>query len=650
MKQLTQQLKSGKMEIMEVPFPTLGRGEVLVRNHYSVISSGTEGKTVLDARKGYISKARSRQKEVKQVVEMVKSNGFISTYKFVMNKLDAPSALGYSCSGEIIGIGENVTEFKVGDYVSCGGNSAVHADVVSVPTKLAVKIPKEVDLKHAAFTTLGAIALQGIRQSELKVGENCLIIGMGLIGQLTAELLNASGVKAICVDVSQEQIDLAKKNGFTSSFHRNQAGIEEIILSFSNGHGVDSVIITAGSSSLDPIEFAGEMARKKGKIVIVGAVPTGFDRGNFYKKELEIKMSMSYGPGRGDANYEVKGNDYPIAYARWTENRNMQAFVSLISEKKINISKLISHIFPLENAEDAYDLILSKNEAYNGILLSYEDTVIPQSKLVLSQIHPSNSLPNIGLIGAGNFAQGTLLPHLNGKCNLIGLVTSKGNISKFLAEKYNFRYATNDEDELFNDDAIDTIFITTRHDTHAKYVIKAIHSQKNVFVEKPLALNPTELLEIKNAYEKAIEEGKAKHLIVGFNRRFSPAVERTKSIFTDNQVKAIQIRVNAGNLPVEHWVNDPEIGGGRIIGEACHFIDLAQFLAGSFIKSVSSEAMKSPSGIVNTIVVQLSFENGSIASISYFSNGNKLLNKEFIEVFSGGTIVQIDDFKIAKNY
>lgn len=644
MKQLTQQLKSGKMEILEVPFPVLGDNHLLVRNHFSVISAGTEGKTVSDARKGYIAKARSRQKEVKQVIEMVKANGLKSTYDFVMNKLDAPSALGYSCAGEIIAIGKQVSGFQVGDWVACGGNSASHADVVAVPVNLAVKIPKELSLQEAAFTTLGAIAMQGIRQAELKVGESCLIIGMGLIGQITAKILQASGIRAIGVDVSETALSQCKTAGIAPVYLRSQAGIEDLITEFSGGFGVDAVLITAGSSSLDPIEFAGQMARKKGKIVIVGAVPTGFERANFYKKELDVRMSMSYGPGRGDLNYEEKGNDYPVGYVRWTENRNMQAFVDLLASRKIHVHDLISHTFPLEQAEQAYNMIVGESQKFNGILLQY-DTELPKGKIQYKEFTGSKSSANIGLIGAGNYAQGVLLPQLKNHFVFTGLLTSKGNISRYVADKYGFAYSTPKASDIYEDELISTVFVTTRHDSHAEYVLQAIAAHKHVFVEKPLAINEAQLEEIKEAQNKAIAANKAKQIMVGFNRRFSPAILEMQKLLVPEQAKSIQIRVNAGDLAPDHWVNDPEIGGGRIIGEACHFVDLAMCIAASPVKSVSAEALEKANGIINSVAVTLAFENGSIASISYFSNGSKLLPKESIEVFCGGTVVQIDDFK-----
>lgn len=645
MQQLTQELKSGKMEILEVPFPALGEGQVLVRNHYSVISTGTEGKTVTDARKGYIAKARSRQKEVKQVIEKIKTDGLLSTYNFVMNKLEAKASLGYSTAGEVIAVGPNVTGFQVGDYAACAGATASHADVVSVPVNLCVKVPKSVDLKEAAFTTIGSIAIQGIRQAELTLGENCLIIGMGVIGQLTAKILSASGINAIAVDVSDKQIELCKACGIENVYNRNQAGIEELIMNFSDGHGVDAVLITAGTSSLDPVEFAGAVARKKGKVVIVGAVPTGFSRPNYYKKELDLRMSSSYGPGRHDLNYEQKGIDYPIGHVRWTENRNMQSFIKLLEKGVLEVTPLISHTFDLEEAPKAYDMILSREEAFNGVVVNYDTQkeVLKRVELSNSELKPSE--PNIGCIGAGSFAQGMLLPKMKGNCNLVGIATNSGNSARYVGGKYDFNYCAESADELFADDKINTIMITTRHNSHAEYVIKGIESGKNVFVEKPLALTLEQLEQIRTTYEKAKEQGYSGQVMVGYNRRFAPAVEKVNGMFAKELSKSINIRVNAGLVPPDHWVNDPDIGGGRIIGEACHFIDLAMHLSGSRITSVSANTLKDASKLNNSVVVSLSFENGSIATINYFSNGNKSLAKEYIEVFCGGNVAIIDDFK-----
>jgi predicted dehydrogenase/threonine dehydrogenase-like Zn-dependent dehydrogenase len=643
MKQLTQQLKSGKMEILEVPFPALNPGHILVRNHFSVISAGTEGKTVTDARKGYIAKARTRQKEVKQVVEMIKAKGFLPTYKLVMNKLEAPSALGYSCAGEIIAVGQGVTRFKVGDYVACG--AAPHADVVSVPVNLAVPVPKHVDLRQASFATIAAIAIQGIRQADIQMGSNCLIIGMGLIGQLTYLILEASGMHPMGMDVSEQQLELCRAAGITRVYTRSQEGIEDIVRQFSSGHGTDAVIITAGTSSLDPVEFAGTVARPKAKVVVVGAVPTGFSRANYYKKELDLRMSCSYGPGRYDPGYEEKGIDYPIGYVRWTENRNMQSFVDLLASNRLNFEKLITHTFPLENAPDAYDLILSRKEPFAGMLIQYDDQIKLKSTIRLKDVSFSPEEVNVGFIGAGSFAQGTLLPNMKGRCNFVGVSTGRGNTSRYVADKHGFNYCAESADDLFTDAGINTLFVVTRHNLHAENVLKAIEHGKHVFVEKPLAMNEIELNKIRSAFEEKVSQDSQKHLMVGFNRRFAPPVVEVKKMFLPEQPKSIMIRVNAGVMPADHWVNDPEIGGGRIVGEACHFIDLAMHLAGSPIVSVSAEALNDPDNLNNTVAINLKMQNGSTASVNYFSNGNKQVSKEYIEIFCAGKVAVINDFK-----
>lgn len=646
MQQLTQQLKLGKMEILEVPFPKLNNGQVLVRNHYSVISAGTEGQTVTNARKSYIAKARSRRGDVKQVIEKIKTNGFFSTYSQVMNKLEAPAPLGYSCAGEVIAVGEGVTKFKTGELVACGGQGAFHADVISVYENLCVKVPISVDLKQAAFTTIASIATQGIRQTDLRFGENCVIIGMGLIGQLTYKLLEISGIKPIGVDISQEQVNFARGNGLKHIYNRNQEGLIDKINGLTNGYGTDAVIITASTSSLGPVEFAGEISRKKGKVIIVGAVPTGFSRANYYKKELDLRMSSSYGPGRYDVNYEEKGIDYPIGYMRWTENRNMQSFIQLLEESKLDISALITHTFPLVDAPKAYDMILARQESFSGVVIQYDDQKTIKKDISLNQISVNPTKPNVGFIGAGNFAQNMLLPRMKGLCNFVAIATMRGNESVYVGKKYGFADTYNNPEKVINNKNVNTLFVLTRHDSHADFVLQGIKANKHVYVEKPLAMTQEQLDEIKSEWEK----GNHKHLMIGFNRRFSPAVKEVKKRFLDEQPKSINIRINAGVMPVEHWVNDPQIGGGRIIGEGCHFIDLAMFLAGSKITSVYANSMKDSNNLNNTVNINLDFENGSIANVSYFSNGNKKLPKESIEVFCGGAVAAIADFKILKIY
>lgn len=647
MKKLTQNLKHGKMQILEVPFPTLNKGQVLVKNYYSIISAGTEGRTVKDARSSYIGKAKSRKKELKQVIESIKANGPLKTYNIVMNKLEAPSPLGYSCAGEVIALGKGVDDLKISDLVACSGLSANHAEVVSVYRNLCVKVPNNIDLRHAAFTTIASIAIQGIRQADLRFGESCVVIGLGLVGLLTIQILNAGGIESIGIDIKEGQVDLARQNGADLALNRNQNNIEKIINDFIGEYGADAAIITASSNSSDPVNLAGSLCRKKGKVIIVGRVPTGFERENYYNKELDLRMSTSYGPGRYDANYEEKGIDYPIGYVRWTENRNMKSYIDLLKHDKLNIDNLITHTFDLEKAHKAYGMILEKSDRFGGILIRYDTDKDLKKSVYLKTKEYESSDVNIGLIGAGSFAQNTLLPKMKGICNMIGIVTASGNNARHIAEKYKLNYCTNEVNDLFNDDNINTIFILTRHNQHAQLVQKALEHQKNVFVEKPLAMNMIELEKVKKVYDKV---SSGTRLMVGYNRRFSPFVRTVKEMFLDEQPKAINFRVNSGTLPSSHWIHDSEIGGGRIIGEVCHFIDLAIYIAGGKITQVYGNTMSSSKDLKDTVVINLSFDNGSIASISYFSNGNKKLPKEYLEIFCDGQAIIIDNFKTIKIY
>ncbi|MFO0479096.1 MAG: bi-domain-containing oxidoreductase [Bacteroidota bacterium] len=645
MEQLTQSLKDGYMQLLEVPYPTLNSGCVLVRNHFSIISAGTEGKTVKDARLGYIGKAMARQEEVKKVIKTAKTIGIVETYKLMMNKLDSPSPLGYSSAGEIIAIADDITEFKIGDKVACAGSGAVHAEVVAIPKNLCVKLPDQVNCDEAAFTTIGSIAIQGVRIADLRLGETCAVIGLGLIGQLTLQILHASGVKSIGIDTNKIMVDLGKDLGADYSFERNTHDLENLIKELTNGQGVDAVIISAATSSLDPVDFAGELCRRKGKVIIVGSVPTGFKRTNYYKKELELKMSSSYGPGRYDSNYEDQGIDYPYGYVRWTENRNMQAFVELINNKRINVKKLTSHVFNFHEALKAYQLILDKSESYTGILLKYDLSKKINSKVELKTSTPRPSEPNIGFIGAGSFANNVLLPILKGNCNFIGVTSNKGNTTRYIADKYAFDYCTNQSEEVISDKNCNTIFIATRHDSHAHYVIEAIKHKKHVFVEKPLCLTEDELMQI-NELQKDTDT----FVMVGFNRRFAPHIQKLKTILSNKQAVAINYRINAGMIPLEHWIHQKQIGGGRIVGEVCHFIDLVSFIAGSKIISVSANELLNANHLRDTLIINLKMENGSIANISYFSNGSKELSKEFLEIFSNGQSIVINDFKMMSVY
>lgn len=628
------------MQLLEVPFPALHPGYILVRNHYSVISTGTEGKTVKDARKGYIGKAKSRKDEVKKVITAAKTHGIMKTYKMVMNKLEAPAALGYSSAGEVIAVAPDVVGFKVGDKVACAGAGAAHAEVVAIPVNLCAKVHNDTPLKHAAFTTIAAIALQGIRQADLRLGENCVVIGLGLIGQLTLQMLKAAGVRAIGIDIDAKQVEMAKANGAEFAYQRDTAELDTIIAEATNGFGTDAVIITAGTSSLDPVEFAGAIARKKGKVIIVGAVPTGFSRKHYFKKELDLRMSSSYGPGRYDTEYEEKGVDYPIGYVRWTENRNMQAFLQMLNDGVINMDGLITHEFDFDAAKQAYQMIVDRSEHFSGVALKYDTSKELTKHVATTAKAHSPSAVKVGFVGAGSFAQNFLLPAVKDQAEMVAVATQRGNTARNIADKYGFQHCTGSAEELIARDDLNTIFIATRHNSHAQYVLEGIKQNKNVFVEKPLCMNEAELEEIKAAYTN----GKGR-VMVGFNRRFAPQIEKLKHVFSDDVPKAINYRINAGAVPSDHWIHDPEVGGGRIVGEACHFIDLAMFLAGSPIVSVSAQALEQAPVQNDTLVIQLRMANGSVASISYFSNGSNDLPKEYLEVFCGGQSAIIDDFK-----
>jgi predicted dehydrogenase/threonine dehydrogenase-like Zn-dependent dehydrogenase len=652
MKQIAQKLKSGKIQVIEVPIPSLQDGCILVQNHYSLVSAGTEGSTVRTARKGYIGKAKERPQQMKQVVDVLKSQGPVQTYRAVTKKLDSHSPLGYSCAGEVLAAASDISGYAVGDHVACAGLSASHAEVVSVPANLCVKLEQDADLCQAAYNALGAIALQGVRQADLRLGESCAVIGLGLLGQITALLLKAAGIRVVGIDINPTMVDIGAQHCLDLSLNSEDHNTENRIFDFTGGVGCDAVIIAAASDSLNPINFAGAISRKKGTIVVVGAVPTGFDRDpHFYKKELQVRMSCSYGPGRYDPEYEEKGIDYPAAYIRWTEKRNMQAFQDLIYSKKIDVSHLTTHTFKLDEAPKAYDLILSKFEPFIGIMIEYDiGTKLDHGKnrvnIKPSAISYEPSAGNIGFIGAGSYAQSHLLPNIpkNKDVFLRGVMTRTGTISRSVAERYGFDFCTTNEKDIIENDDINSVFIATRHDSHAHYVIEALKAEKHVFVEKPLCLTIQQLDEIAELLAQSSKLKAQSRLVVGYNRRFSPLIQKIKKELGEGPM-ALIYRVNAGAIPKESWIQDQEFGGGRIIGEVCHFVDTLTFLSGSLPVSVYANAMADPSNLNDTLNVTLTYQNGSIGTISYFANGDKILAKERVEVFAHGATAILDDFK-----
>lgn len=640
------------MLILDAPLPQLTSGSILVKNHYSLISAGTEGSTVKAARSSLVEKARSRPQQVKQVIDTLKTQGVIQTYRAVMKKLDAYSPLGYSCCGEVIDVAPDVTGFCVGDLVACGGLSACHAEVVCVPVNLCVKLQPDADMRQAAFNTLGAIAMQGVRQADLRLGESCLIIGLGLLGQLTALLLKASGIRTIGVDIDPEMAELAAKHSLDCGLQRNAPGIQSAIHDFTGGIGCDAVIITAATQSLDPINFAGACCRKRGTVVVVGDVPTGFNREpHFYKKELQVRMSCSYGPGRYDPEYEEKGQDYPPAYVRWTENRNMQAFQELLYSRRIDVGYLATHTFDLDNAQSAYDLVMNRSEPFIGILLKYDTS--RQHVRQRLQVRPQTGSASvaIGFIGAGSYAQSHLLPNVQvgNDVRLAGILTATSAGSRSTAERFDFEFCAGSEGDILGNPKINTVFIATRHDSHGGYVLRALQAGKHVFVEKPLCRTPQELQDIYACYAALTETGSPPQLLVGYNRRFSPLATALRQS-VGNGPLAVNCRVNAGFIPADSWIQDADLGGGRIVGEVCHFVDLCNFFTGSLPLSVYAVSLPTAANLHDTICISLTYENGSIGTINYFANGDKSLPKERIEVFGGGASAVLDDFRLLSVY
>jgi polar amino acid transport system substrate-binding protein len=574
-----------------------------------------------------------------------------------MKKLDAYSPLGYSSAGEVIATAPDVRDFKVGALVACAGLTASHAEIVRVPASLCVRLSPEADLRQAAYNTLGVIAMQGVRQADLRLGESCAIIGMGLLGQLTALILRAGGVRVVGVDIDPAMVEIAGKHCLDLALTRADEGIEGKIMQFTRGIGCDAVLITAATASLDPINFAGSICRKRGTVVVVGSVPTGFDREpHYYKKELQLRMSCSYGPGRYDPNYEEKGIDYPPAYVRWTENRNMLAFQELLAAGRIDVRYLTSHTFGLKDAPAAYDMMMAKAESYIGILIEYDVTkALDSSRLSLplgeaGQREKSSAL-GIGFIGAGSYAQSHLLPNIPKERNiaLVGVATATSTGARSVGDRFGFAFCSGDAGEVIRDERINTVFIATRHDSHAGYILQALEAGHHIFVEKPLCLTEQELEQIAALYASRQTVDSRPLLMVGFNRRFSPLARVMKSVVGDFPLCAVY-RINAGFIPAESWIQDPAVGGGRIVGEVCHFVDFLIFITGSLPVSVHAAAMEAPGNLRDSVTVTLAFANGSIGTILYFANGDKGCPKERVEIFANRNTLLLDDFKSLTSY
>lgn len=645
MKQLLQYIKNGKTVVEEVPIPTPHEGQALVKISASLVSAGTERMVVEFAEKGYLGKARSRPDLVKQTLDKAKRDGVMSTVQAVFNRLDQPIGLGYSSAGTIVALGKDMQGFKVGQRVACaGGGYAMHAEYNVVPRNLLTPLPKKVDFESAAFTTLGAIALHGFRLAELQLGENVAVIGLGLLGLLTIQLASAAGCSVLGIDIDPERVKLAASLGIQAVL---RAQAEATAQAFTSNRGFDSIIICADTSSNDPVELAGVIARDRAKVVATGAVGLNFPRKVYYEKEISFINSRSYGPGRYDATYEENGQDYPLGYVRWTEGRNFQAVVDLMAGGKLKLAPLISHRFDIEDGVKAYEVITGKRkEPFLGVLLNFPEGKMKEERRVdfPSIVNRQSKIVNLGVLGAGLFANSTLLPILknNKDFQLVGIASSGGLHAQHSGRKFGFQYATSSEDEIIDDPKVNTVAILTRHDTHADLVVKALKAGKHVFVEKPLAINSAQL----SVISKQLKNSSQSFLLVGFNRRFAPLIQNIRPrIENRSEPLHAHYRINAGYIPLNHWTQNPEQGGGRIIGEACHFIDLITFLVDAPPVKVSAHALPDNDKYrEDNVSMTFTFPDGSIGVVDYLANGDRSMPKERLEVFCEGMVAVLEDY------
>ena len=646
MKQLVHNKKTGELTVAEVPPPALRSGGVLVRNQYSVISLGTERASVDLGKLSMLGKVRARPDDARRVLASVRQSGLRGTYQKVVGTLDRSYALGYSCAGVIIAVGKDVVGLDKGDRVACAGAGyANHADVVQVPQNLVTRITDTVDTLHASFTTLGAVAMQGVRQADPRIGERVAVIGLGLIGQLTCQLLRCAGCQVTGIDTDPRKVELARSVGLSAGFTKIESP-RQVIDQLTDGIGYDAVIITASTRSREPVDLAAKLSRERGKVVIVGDVRMELERKPFYEKELTLLLSRSYGPGRYDRQYEEEGKDYPVGYVRWTENRNMQSFVELLRAGSVDVGALVTHRFPIEEALGAYEIVEDKSgKPVIGVVLEYGDgpcAESPRQDRAIVRPRDSSTL-GVGVIGVGAFARSTLLPLLSqqGNVQLVGVAAATGPSSADAARRFDAAYCTTDYHEILDDDDIAAIIVATRHDLHAHLVMEAVRRGKAVFVEKPLALNEDEL----QALVSVVEELRGQ-VMVGFNRRHAPMVQMMQQHFgAAHGPMVMSFRVNAGTLADDHWTNDPAEGGGRVRGEVCHFVDLAAHLAGHRPVRVAASKISTPQRIDENIVATVDLADGSSAGIFYTALGDAAYGKERFEVFCDGKVAVIDDFQ-----
>jgi len=675
MKQLLQDARMGELKVAEVPAPQLLPGCVLVRVAASLVSAGTERASSEFASKSLLAKAKARPDLVRDVIAKIRRDGLASTLQTVRSRLDQPQSVGYSSAGAVVAVGDGIADINVGDRVACAGAGyAVHAEFACVPRMLVAKIPErdvfsvetrlaaspqtgqassphgKVSFEEAAFGTVGAICLHGIRTAEVALGDTVAVIGLGLLGQITVQLLKAAGCRVFGMDLLRQRADLAIGSG-AEAVCTSAREFRDLCFQKTGGVGVDSVLIAAETPSSEPVNLAAELARDRAIVVAVGTVGMELQRKLYYGKELDFRISRSYGPGRYDAAYEQKGRDYPIGHVRWTETRNLAAFLQFIVDGKLNLPSLITHRFPMEQATRAYDLITgSTGEPFLAALITYADEksgAAPNlsEKIPVTVVVPLSGSIGLGVLGAGSFAQNTLLPALKAipGVSFIGVCNATGPRSRNAAQKFGFSYCSNSENDLLQDPKIKAVLVATRHNLHAGQSLAALRAGKAVFCEKPLCLNEGELA----ALVCAAAEDNAPLLMVGFNRRFAPmAVQMKKFLSEIHEPLAIHYRVNAGYISADHWVNDPEQGGGRILGEVCHFVDFLCFLAGACPIEVQAQAVGNPGQYsMDNVVASLKFANGTLGTISYLANGDKSASKERVEVFGGGSVAILEDFR-----
>ena len=658
MKQLIQSVSSGELAVLDVPAPQVLSGGILVRTRASLVSAGTERSMASFAQASLLQKARSRPDLVRQTIDKAKRDGVLDTIDAVRNRLDQAMTLGYSAAGEVMAVGRDVTEFRVGDRVTCAGaGHAVHAQIISVPRNLAVTLPASVPFDQAAFATLGAIGMHGVRLASVQLGDVVAVIGLGLLGQMIVQMLKAAGCVVFGTDPNASRAELALRFGADWA-GSDTTELAARIAAASGGHGADSVLIAADTKSDQPVELAGEIARGRATVIAVGAVGTQIPRKTYFEKELDFRISRSYGPGRYDNDYEQKGRDYPYQYVRWTENRNMRAFVDLIAAGSVDVSPLITHRFDIEQGEKAYDVIMGRTqEPFMGVVLDYAAEPDLSRRISLSRERErvaegrvraplANESVNIGVIGAGLFANAVLLPALTKTegITLSGISSGTGVSARTSAKKFAFAYCASSTEEILNDPNINTVAILTRHDLHARQAETALRANKHVFVEKPLCLTSEELQSIVATRAELTDPPM---LMVGYNRRFAPMVIALRdALRTLNEPLMLTCRVNAGFIPPEHWLHDPATGGGRLRGEGCHFIDLLIHLAGARVARVTAKPLPDSGRYrQDNFQLTLEFENGTIGSVVYVANGARSFGKESIEAFGGGLAARLDDYR-----